>query len=249
MTTEVLSERCAESASNAAKLLTSAYAILQADLPYFLELRKRLNAQGKSGEGWQKWVKAHFTCSTRTVNRALASITLPERKPRQKPSKKPQDKLTRSEEPEGFPDPFAADKEAETFNRETLIPLSELADHLMRVADELRCAHGLDGFADAIDQIAEKVEDREELNRRKQALDVKMSDGRPRKADDLIRHARRDRRFQEDMKLILKAGGTTYRGKKIMAAKSGPYIERYSRKEIIAEFKGDLPNQLGVANP
>jgi hypothetical protein len=78
------------------------------------------------------------------------------------------------------------------------IPLKELSDDLMAVADELRAAWGLDGFADAIDAIAEKVEDREELNRRKQELDKKMSDGRPRSADDLIRHARRDRRFQED---------------------------------------------------
>lgn len=127
------------------------------------------------------------------------------------------------------------------------IPLKELADDLMAVGDELRAAWGLDGFADAIDAIAEKVEDREELNQRKQKLDVKMSDGRARNADDLIKHAGRDRRFQEDMRLILKAGGATYRGKKIMAAKSEPYIQRFTRREVIAEFKGDLRNQLGVA--
>ncbi len=129
------------------------------------------------------------------------------------------------------------------------IPLKELGDDLMAVADELRCAWGLDGFADAIDLIAEKVEDREELNERKQKLDEQMSDGRPRNADTLIKHTRRDRRFSEDMKLILRAGGTTYRGKKILGGKDDPYIQRYTRREILAEFKGDLLNQLGVAKP
>jgi hypothetical protein len=91
---------------------------------------------------------------------------------------------------------------------------------------------GLDGLADAIDRIAERVEDREELNRRKQALDEKMSDGRPRNADDLIRHTRRDRRFQEDMRLILKAGGTTYRSKKIMATNTFPDTKRLELHEV-----------------
>ena len=469
MTTRQLERRCAKVAEKASRFLTSAYAVIEADLPYFLELRQRLNAQGQRGiEGWQRWCEKHFSCDVRTVNRALSSLLGPEKEKertktlrlrpaleafgfafepaielarkhskdpasaellnalgveelrafvptdklpqsttgsglnvedepvklkksdyylvtfgadysqrvvakyggipspksgthhfnyrqtfliwieaedvsrrvireatlaevkqelrwdlrremldakvysrdlsdREDPLSKPenlkkvidylkelekspklcpmvqdsykwktetleslystpeelgglvtqpnalQDSLSRSgsnvveEAPPAWDDPFKADKEADIFNRETSIPLPILADQLMRVADELRAAWGLDGFADAIDAIAEKVEDREELNRRKQALDVKMSDGRPRSADALIRHARRDRRFQEDMRLILRAGGTTYRGKKIMAANSEPFIQRYTRREIIAEFKGDLANQLGIA--
>lgn len=130
------------------------------------------------------------------------------------------------------------------------IPLAKLADRLMGIADELRCAWGLDDFADQIDTIAERVEDREELDKRMEHLHKtwpKFPDGspRPRSLDDAMKHFRRDRRFQEDMRLIVKAGGTTYRGKPIKGG-DDPYIVRYTRKELMAEFKNDLDNQLGV---
>lgn len=89
MTTRQLEQRCAKSAAKAGKLLTSAYAVLEADLPYFLELRQRLNAQGqrvRDIEGWQRWCEKHFSCSVRTVNRALSAILGPE-KERKKPKK------------------------------------------------------------------------------------------------------------------------------------------------------------------
>jgi hypothetical protein len=44
-----LEKHCAKSAAMAGKFLASARAILEADLPYFLELRQRLNAQGQRG--------------------------------------------------------------------------------------------------------------------------------------------------------------------------------------------------------
>jgi hypothetical protein len=89
MTTRQLEQRCAKSAAKAGKLLTSAYAVLEADLPYFLELRQRLNAQGqrvRGIEGWQRWCEKHFSCNVRTVNRALAAILGPE-KERPKPKR------------------------------------------------------------------------------------------------------------------------------------------------------------------
>jgi len=82
MTTKALEQRCAKSAAKAGKLLTSAYAVLEADLPYFLELRQRLNTRGRRVrdiEGWQRWCEKHFSCSVRTVNRALAAILGPEK--------------------------------------------------------------------------------------------------------------------------------------------------------------------------
>jgi hypothetical protein len=131
------------------------------------------------------------------------------------------------------------------------IPLNELADDLGAIADELRCAYELDKFADDIDAIGERITDRQVLNERmagyeKQAKQ-ELPDGSPRalNMDTTIRHCRRDRRFQEDMKLILKAGGKTYRGQRIQGGKNDPYIQRLTRQEVIAEFKGDWRNQLG----
>jgi hypothetical protein len=86
MPTRELEKRCARAAAKAGKFLASARAILESELAYFLELRHRLNAQGKKGgiEGWQRWVEKHFTCDVRTVNRVLSAILGPE-KERKKP--------------------------------------------------------------------------------------------------------------------------------------------------------------------
>ena len=133
------------------------------------------------------------------------------------------------------------------------IPLRQLADDLNVIADELRAAYELDGFADELDAIAERIEDRTELTKRKKKLDESMSktnpDGSPiqRNADQLIKATRRDRRFVEDMRLILAAGGSTYRGMKIYGTKEEPYIFRFSRQEILAEFRGQYWDQLGRA--
>ena len=131
------------------------------------------------------------------------------------------------------------------------IPLNELADDLGAIADELRVVYELDGFARLLDDVAERLLDGEELTKRKERLDetwpVNSETGEPlpRSADQLIKHARRDRRHQEDMKLILRAGGTTYRGQKFLGGKDDPYINRFTRQEVIAEFKVDWRNQLG----
>ena len=83
-----LEKRCARTAARAGKFLASAYAIIEPELAYFLELRWRLNAQGNRGgvEGWARWCEKHFSCSVRTVNRALSSALGPE-KERKKPRK------------------------------------------------------------------------------------------------------------------------------------------------------------------
>lgn len=44
-----LEKRCARAAAKAGKFLASAYAIIEPELAYFLELRDRLNAQGMHG--------------------------------------------------------------------------------------------------------------------------------------------------------------------------------------------------------
>jgi hypothetical protein len=76
-----LEKRCARAAAKAGKFLASAYAIIKPELAYFLELRQRLNAQGQRGgvEGWARWCEKHFSCSVRTVNRALSSLLGPEK--------------------------------------------------------------------------------------------------------------------------------------------------------------------------
>jgi hypothetical protein len=116
----------------------------------------------------------------------------------------------------------------------------------MGIADELRCAWGLDIFADQIDAIAERVEDREELDARMQVADERI-----RKSpcgisvQYTLKSMRRDRRYQEDMRNIVKAGGRFYRGKEIKGG-DDLYIIRFTRKELMAEFRHDLPNMLGV---
>lgn len=80
MPTRELERRCARTAGKAGKFLASAYAIIEPELAYFLELRYRLNAQGKRGvEGWARWCEKHFSCCVRTVNRALSSLLGPEK--------------------------------------------------------------------------------------------------------------------------------------------------------------------------
>src|SRR6266702_3055919 len=127
------------------------------------------------------------------------------------------------------------------------IPLPVLADRMMAIADELRCAHQLDGFADQIDAIASDVERREELDQRMLTVHKRASKAPTGCISQqyTLKSMRRDRRFQDDIRLILKAGGTTYRGMKILGG-DDPYIVRFTRKELMAEFKNDLPNQLGV---
>ncbi len=81
MSLRELEKHCARSAAKAGKFLASARAILEADLPYFLELRQRLNAQGQrrfDTEGWARWCEKHFSCDVRTVNRNLAILLGPE---------------------------------------------------------------------------------------------------------------------------------------------------------------------------
>jgi hypothetical protein len=93
------------------------------------------------------------------------------------------------------------------------------------------------------------MQDREELNKRMVTVD-KLFDKMPNHAVSsryLFKALRRDRRFQEDMRLIIKAGGDTYRGKKILGG-DDPYIWRFTRAEIKAELKGELGGQLGVCH-
>lgn len=81
MPTRQLQSRCARTAAKAGKFLASARAIIEPEIAYFLELRERLNAQGRRGgvEGWQRWCEKHFSCDVRTVNRALSAILGPEK--------------------------------------------------------------------------------------------------------------------------------------------------------------------------
>src|SRR5208337_2968297 len=76
-----LEKRCARAAAKAGKYLTSARAVIEPEIGYFLALRERLNAQGKRGgvEGWQRWCEKHFSCDPRTVNRVLSAILGPEK--------------------------------------------------------------------------------------------------------------------------------------------------------------------------
>lgn len=82
MPTRTLEKRCARAAAKAGKFLASARAIIEPEIAYFLELRDRLNAQGRRGgvEGWQRWCEKHFSCDVRTVNRTLSAILGPEKK-------------------------------------------------------------------------------------------------------------------------------------------------------------------------
>jgi hypothetical protein len=95
MPTRQLESRCARAARNAGKFLASARAIIEPEIAYFLELRHRLNSQGKRGgiEGWQRWVEKHFSCDVRTVNRALSTVLGPE-KERKKPKSRKGRKAT-----------------------------------------------------------------------------------------------------------------------------------------------------------
>lgn len=81
MPTRTLEKRCARAAAKAGKFLASARAIIEPEIAYFLELRERLNAQGRRGgvEGWQRWCEKHFSCDVRTVNRTLSAILGPEK--------------------------------------------------------------------------------------------------------------------------------------------------------------------------
>ena len=81
MPTRKLEIRCARVAARAGEFLASARAIIEPEIAYFVELRERLNAQGRRGgiEGWQRWCERHFSCDVRTDNRALSSILGPEK--------------------------------------------------------------------------------------------------------------------------------------------------------------------------
>ena len=132
---------------------------------------------------------------------------------------------------------------------ETPVPLQTLAYGLLEIADELGCAWGLEEFACSIEAIAERMQDRKELNKRMNKVDERMSK-RPKgwrpNSDMLMLQLRRDRRFIEDMKNILRGGGTTYRGQRIWGKDDNVFIFRFTREEIRAELEEDLVNQLGV---
>ncbi|HET9283181.1 MAG TPA: hypothetical protein VFR24_14570 [Candidatus Angelobacter sp.] len=146
-------------------------------------------------------------------------------------------------------------KKFETESDVPPVPLEELAEDLRIIADELRVSYELDGFAQQLDELADRIEDRIELTKRKKRLEdnwpVNSQTGEPlpRNADQLVKATRRDRRFQEDMRLILAAGGTTYRGQKIYGTKQEPHTFRYTRQEVLSEFRGDFWNQLGRKKP
>ncbi len=96
------------------------------------------------------------------------------------------------------------------------------------------------------------MQDREVLNERMLKLE-EYTARHPKHAVSgryLFKALRRDRRFQEDMRLIVKAGGTTYRGQKILGG-DDPYIWRFSRDEIKAEMglggaKNVVKNRIGL---
>ena len=132
------------------------------------------------------------------------------------------------------------------------VPLAELADRLLSLAEELASAWCLDGFADDIESIAERVRDRDELNKRMHTLDERMAkrpEGWHPNQDMLMLQLRRDRRYIEDMKNILRGGGTKYRGQRIWGKDDDVFIFRFTRQEITAELGNDLPNQLGHEQP
>jgi len=139
--------------------------------------------------------------------------------------------------------------EQPTINADGLVPvpLKELAVRLRIIADELFSAHCLDGFADELFTLAERLEDRQELDDRvlKVAERLAASPTGAVSATWVEKNIPRDRRFQEDMRFILKAGGTTYRGEEIIGGEADRFIRRFTRDQISAEFRNDLDNQLG----
>jgi len=145
------------------------------------------------------------------------------------------------------------DDDAEEAKRRELYPLTSLADYLLRIADELGCAWGLNGFCEEIQAIGEKLLDREVLNERMLKLEeraAKLPEGVGISGRYLFKELRRDRRYQEDMRNIIKAGGTMYRGQKILGG-DDPYIWRFTRDEIKAEMglggaKNVVKNRIGV---
>lgn len=97
-----LEKRCARAAAKAGKYLTSARAVIEPEIGYFLALRERMNAQGKRGgiEGWQSWCEKHFSCDVRTVNRTLSAILGPEKpRPKSRKWRKPAEALIAAVEP------------------------------------------------------------------------------------------------------------------------------------------------------
>src|SRR6201987_1988740 len=102
MPTRTLEKRCARAAAKAGKFLASARAIKEPQIAYFLELRERLNAQGRHGgvEGWQRWCEKHFSCDVRTVNRTLSAILGPEKeKKKSRKCRAPAEALIAATEP------------------------------------------------------------------------------------------------------------------------------------------------------
>jgi hypothetical protein len=161
--------------------------------------------------------------------------------------------------PELAPEPPATsswteeNEDAEEAERRELYPLTSLADYLFRIADELGCAWGLDDFCEEIQAIGEKLLDQDVLNERMLKLEeraAQLPKGVGISGRYLFKELRRDRRFQEDMRNIIKAGGTMYRGQKIMGG-DDPYIWRFTRDEIKAEMglggaKNVVKNRIGV---
>lgn len=94
-------------------------------------------------------------------------------------------------------------------------------------------------WADRLNQIADEIGQRIELEKRIEGHNLRT----PLKT--LIKNLVRDRRFAEDMKLILKAGGTHYRGQPILGSENEPYIKLTHRRHVKAELTFDLDNRLG----
>jgi len=134
-----------------------------------------------------------------------------------------------------------------------VIPLPRLAEILTDIADELYDGqHALDGFAEQLESIAFWLLEREELDRRMQTLSKRVAK-RPEAArksglnwDSCSKELRRDRRNQDEMRILLAAGCKTYMGKPIKGSEKDPWVERFTRQQVEAEMSFDIKNMLGV---
>ena len=134
-----------------------------------------------------------------------------------------------------------------------VLPLPRIAELLMEIADELYDGqHGLDGFAEQIESIAFWLNEREELDRRMRMLGDRVAK-RPEAAqksglnwDATSKELRRDRRNQNEMRILLQAGCKTYMSKPIKGNENDPWVERFTREQVKAEMTLDFKHQLGV---
>ena len=134
-----------------------------------------------------------------------------------------------------------------------VIPLPRLAELLTDIADELYDGqHALDGFAEQIESIAFWLNEREELDRRMRMLGdrvAKRSEAAQKSGlnlDMTSKELRRDRRNQNEMRILFQAGCKTYMGRPIKGNENDPWVERFTREQVKAEMTLDLKHQLGV---